>query len=701
MAAPIRLVSCLASVLLASLAGATTVELSAGPMPTYVAGADWTWQRTGLAAPEHALKPRVEATGAGLVLSVELPGGGRLTFVPTGIVSRPSSRRMGRESGGVQRSLPAGSPRLLVAEADGHRLADGTAVAQQTWFGVDEVVRLRDREVKHDLLVDGGALLALGEGDIVASWVLELPVGIHAALDDHAGVTLATAYGDFVARIPAPVVADADDQHWSRGVARFALSGSDRAPTLSLTVPGSWARSPERAFPLRLDPTISLQPTGNEKTGFVDENGSGLQGEMVSGSLLDVGFGADVRAYAEFDTSAIPDSATILDVVLHVWLANHDNPGNPAGVIPANIKGVATPVNVPPLVLHAAIGPQGLGRIYVEPDILRTGPHFCQDSFRFDTYDLGPDAVDDLQAELSQDFFTLGFTSTLDLINPDPFFDHIDYIGYPEMVDNPFECLTPDFPGTRITLDVEYEVNQPPTCSAGGPYVNDCPTTPFTLDGTGSSDPESDPLTFAWTTSCPGTIANADQAIATLQLDPGCSAACDVTLAVSDGTNNVSCSAPVTAADTTPPEVIGGDMIDLCLWPPRHDFYCLSDANAHVIARDACQPGVNVRFLGCTSDQPDEAREPGRPENGDGHFIDDCQVSPDGQELCIRAERAGYDPVGGRNTFDGRHYGVAVAVDDGCGNIVIVGGTVVVPHDRRGGSGGQDDPCASGDRRRR
>jgi hypothetical protein len=166
---------------------------------------------------------------------------------------------------------------------------------------------------------------------------------------------------------------------------------------------------------------------------------------------------------------------------------------------------------------------------------------------------------------------------------------------------------------------------------------------------------------------------------------------------VSDGRAFVSCTTTVSAHDVEPPVVTGSDLDGACLWPPRHDLFCLGSPASRVTASDACQPGVTLRWAGCVSDQPDEAREPGRPENGDGHFSDDCQVSSDGQELCVRVERAGSDPVDGRNTFTGRRYGVLVEADDGCGNVVLVdAGTVLVPHDRRGGSQGQDDPCEAG-----
>lgn len=677
-----RSLAMLVLIALALPASAARLELSP-PGPRAEPQGEWTTTLSGLSAPDHSLAPSL-SLGPGAVLEAALPGGGSLRMVPVEFTSR-SARPF---------SLPLGQPKLHSGDSPAGLLAAGTALVTDTFAGIDEVFDLRDGQVKHDLLVSADALSIIGRGDLAASWQLELPDGVKARLEPEGSVVLERE-GIALAHVPAALIADGDDHHWTSNVARFELSGPEASPVLTLVVPEQWAFDPSRVFPLRLDPTISLQPTANAKTGFVDEFGNRSLGAIDSGSLALVGFGSDVRGYAEFDISAIPDTAVISEVRLQVWLSNHDNPGDIAVPLLMEVKGMTVPSSVSNAALWTAIGGLGSGTIYTSEVVANTGPEFCPDSYVFRDYDLGPDAVSLLTVLLALDHFTVGFASE---IVTDPLFDHIDYIGFPEQVLS-FTCPTTDFPGTRITLVVTFATNQPPVCSAGGPYVSDCPIGPIALDGSGSSDPDGDPLTYAWSTDCPGTITDADQPLATLNLDAGCEADCTVTLEVGDGLELVSCTSPVTAQDVTPPEVTSSDLTELCLWPPRHDLFHVGTAASHVEATDACQPGVILRWFGCESDQPDEAREPGRPENGDGHFTDDCQVDASG-ELWVRVERAGSDPEDGRNTFEGRRYLVSVEADDGCGNVVVIPGSLRVPHDRRGGSGGQEDPCLSGSKRK-
>ena len=100
---------------------------------------------------------------------------------------------------------------------------------------------------------------------------------------------------------------------------------------------------------------------------------------------------------------------------------------------------------------------------------------------------------------------------------------------------------------------------------------------------------------------------------------------------------------------------------------------------------DNCSEPVTWSFVGCASDQPDDAPDRAYPGwNGDGSTVDDCVVAADGRGFCVRAERAGTGPT----AREGRHYGVAIVAEDECGNVSpeTVVGMIHVPHDSRAGS---------------
>ena len=117
------------------------------------------------------------------------------------------------------------------------------------------------------------------------------------------------------------------------------------------------------------------------------------------------------------------------------------------------------------------------------------------------------------------------------------------------------EVEASDPPGTDTgqyeLLGYRFIANAPPICDANGPYVTECGFN-VTLDGSGSSDPDGDLITFSWT----GPFSPSPTAGPTPTVQfPGPTGDKDVTLQVDDGIATESCTASVIVQDTTPPVV--------------------------------------------------------------------------------------------------------------------------------------------------
>jgi hypothetical protein len=111
------------------------------------------------------------------------------------------------------------------------------------------------------------------------------------------------------------------------------------------------------------------------------------------------------------------------------------------------------------------------------------------------------------------------------------------------------------FTGIAANQIVLVNENQPPVADAGPDITTECASpsgTPITLNGSGSFDPDNDPLTFSW--SAPGiTFDDPSSATPTARFPLGMTT---VTLTVEDPSKEKdSDEALVTVKDTTPPEV--------------------------------------------------------------------------------------------------------------------------------------------------
>src|SRR6267154_117273 len=183
------------------------------------------------------------------------------------------------------------------------------------------------------------------------------------------------------------------------------------------------------------------------------------------------------------------------------------------------------------------------------------------------------------------------------------------------------------------------------------------------LDGSKSSDPDGDVLSFVWKDELGNVVGTTAVVQVTVQVGTH-----TFTLTVSDpGDLSSMATTHVTVRDTTAPSLTV-TLTPNALWPPNHR---LVQVTATVVASDSCDPNPAVVLLSITSNEPDDGL-------GDGDQPNDIQAvgggpvpfGTDVQSFLLRAERSGMGT--------GRIYTITYMARDASGNQSLASAQVSV-----------------------
>jgi hypothetical protein len=209
--------------------------------------------------------------------------------------------------------------------------------------------------------------------------------------------------------------------------------------------------------------------------------------------------------------------------------------------------------------------------------------------------------------------------------------------------------------------------NCPPVADAGPDQtvmVNSGCMASVDLDGSGSFDPEGDPIgSYTWTWSVDGTPNSATGVTPNISLPLGVHT---IALVVDAGTmSSEPDTVVITVIDNTPPSISVSVTPDT-LWSPNHK---MKTVNATVSVSDNCDTAPEIVLISVTCNEPDND-----PLDGDGNTTNDVQgadIGTEDYEIWLRSER--------NEDGTGRIYTITYMAVDNSGNTATANATVTVP----------------------
>jgi len=231
-------------------------------------------------------------------------------------------------------SLDAGSAiRLSTDDSWVSERPTGIATGEAQLEGETAVYEAPSADVSYEFSglangLKGDIVLADDSAPSSFHFLLEASEGLTASLNTDGGIDFRDQAGKLVTILPAPVMSDSDPSpNISQNVHYDLQPREDGVWSLTVDADDDWLSSPDRVWPVRIDPTILKLPAPSLDCGifngaYVESNVCGYTGWPYLGATAKyLSSGADeyARTLLRFDLSSIPATASLTGATLGIY----------------------------------------------------------------------------------------------------------------------------------------------------------------------------------------------------------------------------------------------------------------------------------------------------------------------------------------------------------------------------------------------